>query len=228
MTSKLRLVGRGIPGFRALSDTRRIVVASAVLCSIWLMVVVFGLYRAESYGQTAGQTGTVTTHWPSGTDLTLNSRVPTLVLFVHPHCPCSRATLGELEVLLTRCQNRVVANVVFLQPDSFTKDWVETDLWYAAVRLPGATAIRDERGCEIKRFGARVSGETLLYEVSGELMFRGGITASRGHHGDNQGRATIEALLTGSAAPIAETPVFGCSLCESPPSASGEATCHSK
>lgn len=228
MTAMTRLIQRDIPGACGPRPTRRILVASAALCAVWLTVVIGGLCRVESYGQTAGQTGTVKDHWPSGTQLTLNHEVPTLVLFLHPQCPCSRATLGELEVLLTHCQNRVVANVVFLQPDGFSNDWVETDLWHAAARIPGATAIRDEGGREMNRFGARVSGETLLYQVSGELLFHGGITASRGHHGDNKGRAMIEALLTGHTAPTAETPVYGCSLCRPSSSASGEAQCHSK
>jgi len=216
MTALTGLAHRDKPASLAPRRSRWMALAGAVLCAFWLTLVAGGLYRIESYGQTAGQTGKIATHWPSDTALKLDFSVPTLVLFIHPHCPCSRATLGELEALLTHCQDRVAAQVVFLQPPGFSKEWVETDLWHTATRLPGAIAIRDEAGVETNRFGARVSGEALLYEVSGELLFQGGITAARGHQGDNQGRATIEALLTGRETPTNRTPVFGCSLCNCP------------
>ena len=60
-------------------------------------------------------------------------------------------------------------------------------------------------------FGAFTSGQVFLYGTSGELLFSGGITGSRGHEGDNAGRDAVESLLDRRNAP-AHTPVFGCSL----------------
>ena len=67
-----------------------------------------------------------------------------------------------------------------------------------------------------KSFGTFTSGQTLLYDSAGRLLFKGGITAYRGHSGDNEGRSLITALLRGDAPaqiklPVA-MPVFGCSL----------------
>jgi hypothetical protein len=189
-----------------------VLLGTAALVLLWSVLVVAGFYRIETYGQTAGRTGAVADHWPGATALRLDKSVPTLVLFVHPHCPCSRATLGELEVLVAHCRDRVAAQVVFLQPAGFSTEWVESDLWHTAARLPGVAVFRDELGREMERFGARVSGEALLYQTSGELMFHGGITASRGHHGDNTGRETIETLLARKRTLTGGTPVFGCPL----------------
>ena len=42
---------------------------------------------------------------------------------------------------------------------------------------------------------AITSGQTLLYDTKGHLVFSGGITGGRGHEGDNTGRESIEKYL---------------------------------
>ena len=61
-------------------------------------------------------------------------------------------------------------------------------------------------------FGALASGQTMFYDADGTLQFSGGITASRGHSGDNAGRSTITALLFNGKSAVRSTPVFGCYL----------------
>jgi hypothetical protein len=51
-----------------------------------------------------------------------------------------------------------------------------------------------------------------LYAPTGKLLFSGGITASRGHEGDNVGRSAIVSFILNGHAPVNHTPVFGCSL----------------
>jgi hypothetical protein len=133
---------------------------------------------------------------------------------MHPHCPCSRASIGELALLMAHCQGRVDAQVLFLQPAEMSSDWVLTDLWREAARIPGVTVSRDEAGREARLFGAETSGDTALYDGQGRLMFHGGITIARGHSGDNPGRDALEALLLGTPTQQTNTPVFGCSLFE--------------
>jgi hypothetical protein len=87
-----------------------------------------------------------------------------------------------------------------------------TELWNTASRLPGATVLRDDEGIEARRFGAMTSGQTLLYDGGGRLVFSGGITGARGHAGENAGRNAVIALLNGRPAGQDETWVFGCSL----------------
>jgi hypothetical protein len=90
--------------------------------------------------------------------------------------------------------------------------WERTDLWTRAAAIPGVHALSDARGAEAARFGAIASGQTMLYSASGELLFRGGITVSRGHSGDNAGRSAIVALLHQESPVQTATPVFGCSI----------------
>ena len=179
---------------------------------IWVLGVVVGSLHSFQYETTAGKTAPARNRWPANSLCTLSSQVPTLVMFVHPRCPCSRASLNELALLMTHCQGRVDAQVVFIQPESSPTDWARTDLWDSAAGIPGVTPRVDLGGAEQQRFDARVSGEVFLYLPGGELSFHGGITASRGHAGDNDGRATLESFLLKRELPVTATPVFGCEL----------------
>jgi hypothetical protein len=101
---------------------------------------------------------------------------------------------------------------LFFQPRSADKEWAQTDLWRSAAEIAGVTCLADVDGIEQQRFGARTSGEVFLYDTSGQLLFHGGITASRGHAGDNAGRDALEEMLLRHERFLAETPIFGCEL----------------
>jgi hypothetical protein len=70
----------------------------------------------------------------------------------------------------------------------------------------------DDEGAEANRFHAATSGQTLLYDADGRLLFSGGITGSRGHAGDNAGENAIVSWVNSGAAARTETSVFGCAL----------------
>lgn len=133
-------------------------------------------------------------------------------MFAHPHCPCTRASIGELNRLLTRCQGPVAVHVLFIQPKDVVLEWTETALRKSAEAIPGVEVKLDPNGEEARHFGAESSGFLVLYGVDGELLFSGGITAARGHAGDNAGENVIVALLNGQATELKHTAVFGCSL----------------
>ena len=81
-----------------------------------------------------------------------------------------------------------------------------------AALIPGVRPVEDLDGREALRFGAVTSGQTLLYDVSGRLLFNGGITAARGHAGTNDGRDAVLSLLANGSSLRHTTRVFGCSL----------------
>jgi hypothetical protein len=70
----------------------------------------------------------------------------------------------------------------------------------------------DEGGAEARRFGAATSGQALLYDAAGRLVFSGGITPARGHSGDSAGRDAIIRWVERGTAPQKSAFVFGCSL----------------
>ena len=70
----------------------------------------------------------------------------------------------------------------------------------------------DENGAEADRLGAKTSGHTVVFGRNGAVLFSGGITASRGHVGDNAGENAVLAALKQEMPDRRQTPVFGCSL----------------
>jgi hypothetical protein len=194
--------GRKIPG------------AIIVAWACWLAGVVGATVLMVGYSSTPGDGGPAPETWPANSQITFDSKRPTLIMFVHPHCPCSRASLAELQRLLAQVPDQLSAEVVFLKPPDTVSDWLKTDLWNTASRIPGVTIFTDRNGAEARRFQAETSGQTLLYARSGALLFQGGITFARGHEGDNPGRTALRDLIREGHSETAKTPVFGCALFE--------------
>jgi hypothetical protein len=150
--------------------------------------------------------------WPGASNVEPPRDRYALVLFVHPHCPCSRASLEELAWVLARAEKELCSSIVFVAPAEAPTGWERSALWERAVTIPGLRIITDGTGAEAKRFGVKTSGEALLYDRTGQLRFCGGITAARGHGGDNPGRRAILEILAGASLPTRHQPVFGCPL----------------
>jgi hypothetical protein len=184
----------------------------AVGGTLWLAGAIAGLWVLWSYENTPGVIASSRQHWPAEATLIRATDRPTLVLLAHPQCTCTRATLGELAEVLGRTSKPPKTYVLFLKPSQFFDGWEKTDLWRTASALPNVTVLRDDDGIEAERFGAMTSGQTLLYDAAGELVFSGGITGARGHAGDNAGRRALIALLDRKEPRHHLTSVFGCSL----------------
>lgn len=184
----------------------------SLLVFVWLGVVVLGMSFLWEYQSTPGAVPHLPAAWPTDSQLTYNHRRPTLLMFAHPGCPCTRASINELAEILVHGPERVDARVLFFKPADFPPEWEKTDLWEAASLISGVSVADDIDGAEAKKFGAATSGYVLLYDSSGQLLFHGGITASRGHAGDNVGKSAIEAILTGEKTASDSAFVFGCPL----------------
>lgn len=188
---------------------RLILVAFTVL---WLFAVGTGLCVLWGYENRPGVSAKPSLRWPAESRIQRATDHVTLVMLAHPHCPCTRASIGELALLMAHSRGRITAYVLFLKPAGFSVDWEKTDLWQSAANIPGVKAIIDDDGIEARRFNAATSGQTVLYDAEGRLLFSGGITGSRGHSGDNAGRSAIVSLVNTGAAEQSETFVFGCPL----------------
>jgi hypothetical protein len=194
---------------RVLSQTSGKVIFFSAL---WFAVICFGSVALLRYENRPSEANVALGTLPAQSKLSRNENLPTLILFGHPKCPCTRATLGELSLLIARCSKKVAATVIFTKPADVGDNWVDTDLWRSAEAIPGVTVLRDDSGVEARRFGAVTSGEVMLYARDGKLLFHGGITDARGHAGDNEGRTAIALLLEGKPCNARTTHVFGCRL----------------
>jgi hypothetical protein len=182
-----------------------------VLVALWALVAGAGMVVLVRYSLGPGRQAHAPVSWPAGSRVPHRPGRPTLVMIAHPKCACTRASISELAVLITHCRDRASVSVLFVRPSGTSRDWDETDLRRSAEGIPGVTVLTDADGHEAALFGASTSGQVLLYDGRGWLQFSGGITDGRGHAGDNPGRAAVEHLLHGQAAP-STSPVFGCSL----------------
>jgi len=162
---------------------------------IWLIGVTAGLAWLAAYDNGPGTPAHPPVRWPVDSHIVRATTRPTVVMLAHPRCVCTRASLGELAELMARAKQQPKGYVVFIKPVGTNGDWDDTDLWRSAAAIPGVTVLRDEDGLEVRRFGAETSGSTLVYDANGWLQFSGGTTGSRGHPGDNIGRASILALV---------------------------------
>jgi hypothetical protein len=187
----------------------RILAAGAIA---WLVFVFVGLWLLSGYENRPGVSAAPPSQWPTESRIPRVQNEATLVILAHPHCPCTRASIGELASIMAHSQGRLSAYVLFVRPVGVPDDWEITDLWQAASQIPGVHVIQDSDGLEAHRFHAATSGQAILYDPLGHLLFTGGITASRGHSGDNAGRSAIVSLVNAQEAERTETSVFGCPL----------------
>jgi hypothetical protein len=180
--------------------------ATVLALAAWLGLVATGFAFWERYESTPGRIDRAeiandyrTGRWE-------------LVLFVHPHCPCTRVSLQEFAELAQRVKSDVAIRVVFVRPHDVPIGWERTELWDMAAAIPGVQMSCDADGSEALRAGAATSGHLVLCDPSGHCVFNGGITRGRGQAGESSARQEILALLSGSKAAIGQTPVFGCEL----------------
>jgi hypothetical protein len=183
-----------------------------ILCTLWLLAVCAGFVVILNYQNAGGHAGIAPQHWPAVTSARLDLERDTLIMFAHPQCPCTRASVEELNRLMAQAQGKVAAQVLFFKPGRAPNGWTRTGLWRSAAAIPGVTVHEDLDGAQARLFGAETSGHVLLYDTHGQLLFQGGITGGRGHAGDNAGENTIISLLAGRDVRLKQTQVYGCSL----------------
>jgi hypothetical protein len=199
--------------YRTVSAKRAVLFAVAA----WVLAVGAGFSVLLKYEQTPGKPAAAPVAWPTSAPVALASDKVNLLLFGHPQCTCTRASIAELERIVAKCQGRLKATVFLLQPSDEADDWSKTAIWRNAAAIPGVQVAADRDGATALQFGAAVSGQVLLFSARGDLLFSGGITGSRGHEGDNAGSDAVVAAAFGRAPWPAHTPVYGCSIFDPPP-----------
>ncbi|MBN9414344.1 hypothetical protein ABS71_22830 [bacterium SCN 62-11] len=143
------------------------------------------------YECTPGRAALPPEHYPG------TGALPRLILFLHPRCPCSRATVDELTQIGPLPQLEIVLSQA-------------SSAGALKAQFPQAELVSDPEGIERELYHAWTSGQLVGYSADGRLGFCGGITASRGQRGASLGRAHLLAWLHGQ--PQQQASVFGCPL----------------
>ncbi|WP_422927827.1 hypothetical protein [Singulisphaera sp. PoT] len=182
----------------------------------WGGAVAIGLGMVHAYDLSPGVIGPAPARWPAESGLRHDTSRMNLIMFAHPRCPCTRASLAALSELMDHCRSSVSAEVLFYEPSEV--HWGEAELWRKARAIPGVKVRGDRDGAEAERFGAMTSGTVLLFDPTGKQLFMGGITGGRGQSGPNAGLASAIALASedpSQKCPKAH-PVFGCPIQDVP------------
>ncbi|HEV7731202.1 MAG TPA: RedB protein [Candidatus Binatia bacterium] len=179
----------------------------------WSFAVGLGLLTLTAYDTAPGAAALSPHAWPTDSRLARADDRATLVLMLHPHCPCSRASVDELASLLPELGDHVTTHVLLVAPQGTSAAWADTDLRARVEALPDVQVTVDTGASEASRFGAVTSGQAYLFDADGTLRFNGGLTPARGHRGDSPARSALLAAVTPDrGAPEATTPVYGCAL----------------
>ena len=196
---------------------RAILVAAFTMAgAAWVVTVAAAVRSIRAFESTPGHAAAAPDRWPSSSAIAREPGTWTLVMLVHPHCSCSRASVAELEAIVEKAPRNVRTYVLAYRPHEFGEAWSRSDVWTAATRIPRVRVLTDVDAREAKRFGAFTSGQTFLFDPDGNRRYSGGITLLRGHAGLNSGRAEVIRLVTdgkgnGGKGPGAH-PVFGCAI----------------
>lgn len=184
----------------------------ALFFVLWIALVVAGMAMLFSYAFKGAIPHATAAMWPLANPIETPGDKPTLLLFVHPLCPCTAATIAELNRVLSDYPRAFQTHVVLALPEDAAEAWRDSPNVRAASRLPGVTIKTDPDGALSADFGPRASGTVLVYADSGERLFSGGLTASRGHEGVSTGTLALRAIAAGHAPARTTSPVFGCDL----------------
>jgi hypothetical protein len=182
------------------------------LLVVWGLVVGSGIALLDVHASRPGVAGTPLRRWPEGSPIRRVGNRQTLLMFLHPCCPCSRASLAELASIMSHAGGRVSAHALLLLPAHLPERWDGSGIEQDLADLPDIRSWQDKGGSEARRFGVATSGHVLLYDAHGRLTYSGGITSARGHRGENYGRDAVLAQILGEEGDRPGYPVFGCPL----------------
>jgi hypothetical protein len=208
-----------LPSNQSNDDSPRRRLFGGALVVVWIAALAFGWWKMVSYefGTTPWNEIQYADVWPPDSLLELAKDRPTLLVFIHPKCPCTRATLNELDRLMAslgdRLSTRPAIRLVATVPAAADESWWDTSLVDQGQRISDREVNVDRAGQEAARFGAATSGTLMLFDKTGERRYAGGITVSRGHEGLSAGADSLRKLLVNPAGDATVMPAFGCRLC---------------
>jgi hypothetical protein len=187
------------------------------LVGVWGVVAIAGLIAVYAHAFKNEDIGRAEVIWPSDSSLEQSPDRCTLVMFAHPRCPCTLASLDSLARVMGVADCKAV--VVFWQPDSDSQP-VESSSWRnspsikLAEKMQDVSIYFDRSGAEFKKFGVNTSGHCMAFSKGGVQLFTGGLTSSRGHVGPS---AASDSLIQSiqSVKPTKPSPVYGCTIRQS-------------
>ena len=197
----------------AFVQARHVIVAGMVL------ILAIGISAMSAFRTTPPPaTQQLIQDWPAGSGLVRDPVSPTLIMFAHPRCECTKGSLIQLRDLMPRLEGRVRPYILFAKSVG-GPEASPTENQTLAASIPGVTILPDDAAQEADRFGVTTSGQIVLYDAGGRLLFSGGIAPLHDYQGEPpmvRGLLAAVASANGDSAPAAQVQmpnaVFGCAL----------------
>ena len=178
---------------------------------LWVGLIVSGYFALFRYSFAAGEISKAPQSIPPALTPSQSNPRAQLFLALHPRCPRSRATLKELARIQARLPDASDITVLVFKPANEADDWLQSASLDDCRKL-NCRILPDTDGKLAASLGSLTSGSIALYDRHGSLRYQGGITAARGHEGDNVGERAVLRILSGSAERQPSLPVFGCPI----------------
>ncbi|PZM81110.1 MAG: RedB protein [Candidatus Melainabacteria bacterium] len=179
---------------------------------IWISLLFVGHLVLYEYELTPSPLANSKRVFPQSSDVQLAHGRQNIVMFLHPSCPCSEASVDEFHELMRAGEKDSVGTVVFYMPPEKEPEWSLAPIVQRVKRIRNVTIEYDTDGSRAETFGVTTSGHVLIYDGRGILQFTGGITGSRGHTGENHYFDLAKQCILARRAKYTTTPVFGCAL----------------
>src|SRR5688572_15289890 len=109
---------------------------------MWSAAVLAGIQRIWAYEGTPGGQLSVLATWPDSSLMSVDRERTTVMMFVHPLCACTRASLIELREALDVMDPAPAVWIVLLSPVGIVEDSNE-HIAAIAQRIPEATIVTD-------------------------------------------------------------------------------------
>lgn len=183
-----------------------------IAATAWLIAAGLGLAALHAYESSAGPSGSTPGDWPAGSSVRRAEGRPTVVVAVHPRCPCTRASLATLGGVVRRDGGRAAVRMLIYRPSGSSPGWGGDRARRAAESVPGAEPVDDPGGAEAARFGLETSGAAAAFDALGRLRFVGGLNPGRGVSGESAGAASLAAVLEGGRPSAPSCEAFGCPI----------------
>ena len=183
-----------------------------IFFSVWILMLLGGISLLTWYSNKAGATGNPPESLSATVPVTDRTKPYQLLMFVHPRCSCTHASIRELKRLLTHCSESVSCTFFSFLPSGETEEWAQSGILKSINDLPDVKVLDDINGEWATAFGVRTSGHILLYDSEQKLRFSGGITISRGHEGTSRANSILAGLITDRVQSSHSYPTFGCPI----------------
>jgi hypothetical protein len=180
-----------------------------IVVVLWSVLATAGMFAVARSGRAVSRPETPVDHWPDASPVPRNPGRATVLVAIHPRCPCTPATLIAVHELIRREPGRFDVVCLATHPIDAGDAWVHASNVEMAREIPGAVVVMDPEGDLAAAHGLRASGQVILYAADGKVVFDGGLTPGRGMVASGE---VVARLLDPTRSSLDRADAFGCPL----------------